>query len=238
MLTAENKSIVNGDITLDSAADVSLSGSTVNGDIAFAESADGAVLKLIESSVAGNVTLSGESNSLRVENSSIEGTLAATAGTITFAGTENKFGNLQLTGDVNVDGDITVSGALNTEGGFNLAGSSNLSTTEGLFVNDGTATLAGTVKQGDVTLTGTGADSTLSGTIETNLTLDNAQLFSSGTDADGRHAPRGLRRRFDLHAGCGNGGRGHADERRLRDARGNGRFARRNERFGERLRRG
>ena len=180
-LTAENNSIVNGDIMLDGAADVSLSGSTVNGDIAFAESANGADLKLIKSSVAGNVTLSGESNSLRVENSSIEGTLAATAGTITFAGTENKFGDLQLTGDVNVDGDITVSGALNTEGGFNLAGSSNLSTTEGLFVNDGTATLAGTVMQGDVTLTGTDADSTLSGTIETDLTLDNAQLSSSGT---------------------------------------------------------
>ena len=180
-LTAENNSIVNGDIMLDGAANVSLSGSTVNGDIAFAESANGADLKLIKSSVAGNVTLSGESNSLRVENSSIEGTLAATAGTITFAGTENKFGDLQLTGDVNVDGDITVSGALNTEGGFNLAGSSNLSTTEGLFVNDGTATLAGTVMQGDVTLTGTDADSTLSGTIETDLTLDNAQLSSSGT---------------------------------------------------------
>ena len=180
-LTAENKSIVNGDITLDSAADVSLNNSTVNGSIAFAESADEAVLKLIESSVSGDVTLSGESNSLRVENSSIEGTLAATAGTITFAGTENKFGDLQLTGDVNVDGDITVSGALNTEGGFNLAGSSNLSTTEGLFVNGGTATLAGTVVAGDVTLTETGAESTLSGTIETNLTLDNAQLSSSGT---------------------------------------------------------
>ena len=180
-LTAENKSIVNGDITLDGVADVSLTGSTVNGSIAFAESADGAVLKLIESSVSGDVTLSGESNSLRVENSSIEGTLAATAGTITFAGTDNKFGDLQLTGDVNVAGDIAVNGALNTEGGFNLAGSSNLSTTEGLFVNGGTATLAGTVVAGDVTLTETGADSTLSGTIETNLTLDNAQLSSSGT---------------------------------------------------------
>ena len=179
-LTAKNKSIVNGDITLDSVADVSLTGSTVNGSIAFAESADGAVLKLIESSVSGDVTLSGESNSLRVENSSIEGTLAATAGTITFAGTDNKFGDLQLTGDVNVVGDITVNGALNAEGGFNLAGSSNLSTTEGLFVNGGTATLAGTVTQGDVTLTGTIEGSTLSGTIETNLTLDNAQLSSSG----------------------------------------------------------
>ena len=181
-LTAKNKSIVNGDITLDSVADVSLTGSTVNGSIAFAESADGAVLKLIESSVSGDVTLSGESNSLRVENSSIEGTLAATAGTITFAGTDNKFGDLQLTGDVNVAGDIAVNGALNTEGGFNLAGSSNLSTTDGLFVNGGTANLAGTVTQGgDVTLTGTDADSTLSGTIETNLKLDNAQLSSSGT---------------------------------------------------------
>ncbi len=115
-----------------------------------------------------------------MENSSIEGTLAATAGTITFAGTDNKFGDLQLTGDVNVVGDITVNGALNAEGGFNLAGSSNLSTTEGLFVNGGTATLAGTVTQGDVTLTGTIEGSTLSGTIETNLTLDNAQLSSSG----------------------------------------------------------
>ena len=180
-LTAENKSIVNGDITLDSVADVSLTGSTVNGSIAFAESADGAVLKLIESSVSGDVTLSGESNSLRVENSSIEGTLAATAGTITFAGTDNKFGDLQLTGDVNVAGDIAVNGALNTEGGFNLADSSSLSTTEGLFVNGGTANLAGTVTQGDVTLTGTDAESTLSGTIETDLTLDNAQLSSSGT---------------------------------------------------------
>ena len=180
-LTAENDSIVKGDITLDSAADVSLNNSTVNGSIAFAESADGAVLKLIESSVSGDVTLSGESNSLRVENSSIEGTLAATAGTITFAGTDNKFGDLQLTGDVNVDGDIAVNGALNTEGGFNLAGSSNLSTTEGLFVNGGIATLAGTVVKGDVTLTGTDAESTLSGTIAENLTLDNAQLSSSGT---------------------------------------------------------
>ena len=180
-LTAENNSIVNGDITLDSAAEVSLNNSTVSGSIAFAESADGAVLKLIESSVSGDVTLSGESNSLRVENSSIEGTLAATAGTITFAGTENKFGDLQLTGDVNVAGDIAVNGALNTEGGFNLAGSSNLSTTEGLFVNGGTANLAGEVVAGEVTLTETGADSTLSGTIETNLTLDNAQLSSSGT---------------------------------------------------------
>ena len=179
-LTAENNSIVNGDIMLDGAADVSLSGSTVNGDIAFAESANGADLKLIESTVAGNVTLSGESNSLRVENSSITGALTATAGTITFDG-ENSFGDLQLSGDVNVAGDITVNGALNAEGGFNLAGSSNLSTTEGLFVNGGTATLAGTVTQGDVTLTGTIEGSTLSGTIETNLTLDNAQLSSSGT---------------------------------------------------------
>ena len=179
-LTAENNSIVNGDIMLDGAANVSLSGSTVNGDIAFAESANGADLKLIESTVAGNVTLSGESNSLRVENSSITGALTATAGTITFDG-ENSFGDLRLSGDVHVAGDITVNGALNAEGGFNLAGSSNLSTTEGLFVNDGTATLAGTVTQGDVTLTGTDANSTLSGTIETNLTLDNAQLSSSGT---------------------------------------------------------
>ena len=179
-LTAENNSIVNGDIMLDGDADVSLSGSTVNGDIAFAESANGADLKLIESTVAGNVTLSGESNSLRVENSSITGALTATAGTITFDGT-NSFGDLQLSGDVNVAGDITVDGALNAEGGFNLAGSSKLSTTEGLFVNGGTATLAGTVTQGDVTLTGTIEGSTLSGTIETNLTLDNAQLSSSGT---------------------------------------------------------
>ena len=178
-LTAENKSIVNGDITLDSVADVSLTGSTVNGSIAFAESADGAVLKLIESSVSGNVTLSGESNSLRVENSSITGALTATAGTITFGG-ENSFGDLRLSGDVNVAGDIKVDGALNAEGGFNLAGSSELSTMEGLFVNGGTANLAGTVTQGDVTLTGTDEGSTLSGTIETNLTLDNAQLSSSG----------------------------------------------------------
>ena len=179
-LTAENNSIVNGDIMLDGAANVSLSGSTVNGDIAFAESANGADLKLIESTVDGNVTLSGESNSLRVENSSITGALTATAGTITFDG-ENSFGGLQLSGDVNVAGDITVNGALNAEGGFNLAGSSNLSTTGGLFVNGGTANLAGTVTQGDVTLTGTIEGSTLSGTIETNLTLDNAQLSSSGT---------------------------------------------------------
>ena len=237
-LTAENNSIVNGDIMLDGAADVSLSGSTVNGDIAFAESANGADLKLIESTVDGNVTLSGESNSLRVENSSITGALTATAGTITFDG-ENSFGDLQLSGDVNVAGDITVNGALNAEGGFNLAGSSNLSTTEGLFVNGGTANLAGTVTQGDVTLTGTIEGSTLSGTIETNLTLDNAQLSSSGTVVGSTTlANGGLRRRFDLHAGSGNGGRGHADERRFRDARGNGRFARRDERHGERLRHG
>ena len=179
-LTAENNSIVNGDIMLDGAADVSLSGSTVNGDIAFAESANGADLKLIESTVAGNVTLSGESNSLRVENSSITGALTATAGTITFDG-ENSFGDLQLSGDVNVAGDITVNGALNAEGGFNLAGSSSLSTTEGLFVNGGTANLAGEVVAGDVTLTGTDEGSTLSGAIETNLTLTNATAEVSGT---------------------------------------------------------
>ena len=165
---------------LDGAANVSLSGSTVNGDIAFADGADGADLKLTESTVDGNVTLSGESNSLRVENSSITGALTATAGTITFAGENNSFGDLQLSGDVKVDGDITVNGALNAEGGFNLAGSSNLSTTGGLFVNGGTANLAGEVVAGDVTLTGTIEGSKLSGTIETNLTLDAAQLSSSG----------------------------------------------------------
>ena len=179
-LTAENNSIVNGDIMLDGAADVSLSGSTVNGDIAFAESANGADLKLIESTVDGNVTLSGGSNSLRVENSSITGALTATAGSITFDGT-NSFGDLQLSGDVNVVGDITVDGALNAEGGFNLAGSSNLSTTEGLFINGGTANLAGEVVAGDVTLTGTDEGSTLSGTIATNLTLTNATAEVSGT---------------------------------------------------------
>ena len=246
-LTAENNSIVNGDIMLDGAADVSLSGSTVNGDIAFAESANGADLKLIESTVAGNVTLSGESNSLRVENSSITGALTATAGTITFDG-ENSFGDLQLSGDVNVAGDITVNGALNAEGGFNLAGSSNLSTTEGLFVNGGTANLAGTVTQGDVTLTGTIEGSTLSGMIETNLTLDNAQLSSSGTVEGDTTLANGSTltqtagslgavsvddSTFTQEAGTAgavtltNGASATlagtvADERRFRDARGNG----------------
>ena len=269
-------SLTAGTLTIADGADVTLTNSKLNGDIEFADGAD-AELSLTESTVAGNVTLSGADNTLFVTDSAIEGTLAAEAGKIHFGG-ENSFGGLDLTGDVDVFGTIAVKGKLEVDGGFNLADSSSLSTTEGLFVNGGTANLAGEVVAGDVTLTGTDEGSTLSGAIKTNLTLDNAQLSSSGTvdgittlangstltqtggtlhavsvddstftqdagerldaDADGRHAPRGLRRRFDLHAERGRCGRGHADERRFRDARGNGRFARRDERFGERLRRG
>ena len=172
-------SLTAGTLTIADGADVTLTNSKLNGDITFADDAD-AGLSLTDSTVAGNVTLNGADNTLRVENSSITGTLAAEAGSITFDGT-NSFGDLQLTSDVDVGGVLDVDGALVVEGGFELKKASELSTTEGLFVNGGTATLAGTVKQGDVTLTGTGADSTLSGTIETNLTLDNAKLSSSGT---------------------------------------------------------
>lgn len=173
------ESTVNGDIMLDGAANVSLSGSTVNGDIAFAADAN-AELSLTESTVAGNVTLSGEDNKLKVTDSSITGALTATAGSITFDGT-NSFGDLRLTSDVNVGGVLDVDGALAVEGGFELKKASELSTTEGLFVNGGTANLAGEVVAGDVTLTETDAESTLSGTIAENLMLDNAQLSSSGT---------------------------------------------------------
>ena len=172
-------SLTAGTLTIADGAKVALTNSKLNGDIAFADGAD-AELSLTESTVAGNVTLSGENNTLYVTDSAIEGTLAAEAGEIHFDG-ENSFGGLDLTGDVGVFGMIAVKGKLEVDGGFNLAGSSSLSTTEGLFVNGGTANLAGKVVAGDVTLTGTDADSTLSGTIETNLTLDNAQLSSSGT---------------------------------------------------------
>ena len=171
-------SLTAGTLTIADGADVTLTNSKLNGDIEFAAGAD-AELSLTESTVAGNVTLNGADNTLFVTDSAIEGTLAAEAGEIHFGG-ENSFGGLDLTGDVDVFGTIAVKGKLEVDGGFNLADSSSLSTTEGLFVNGGTANLAGTVTQGDVTLTGTDEGSTLSGTIETNLTLDNAQLSSSG----------------------------------------------------------
>ena len=171
-------SLTAGTLTIADGADVTLTNSKLNGDIEFAAGAD-AELSLTESTVAGNVTLNGADNTLFVTDSAIEGTLAAEAGEIHFGG-ENSFGGLDLTGDVDVFGTIAVKGKLEVDGGFNLNESSNLSTTEGLFVNGGTANLAGTVTQGDVTLTGTDEGSTLSGTIETNLTLDNAQLSSSG----------------------------------------------------------
>ena len=171
-------SLTAGTLTIADGAKVALTNSKLNGDIAFADGAD-AELSLTESTVAGNVTLSGENNTLYVTDSAIEGTLAAEAGEIHFGG-ENSFGGLDLTGDVDVFGTIAVKGKLEVDGGFNLNESSSLSTTEGLFVNGGTATLAGTVVAGDVTLTGTDEGSTLSGTIAENLTLDNAQLSSSG----------------------------------------------------------
>ena len=172
-------SLTAGTLTIADGANVALTNSTVDGDITFADGAD-AELSLTESTVAGNVTLDGEYNTLKVTDSSITGTLEATAGSITFDG-ENSFGDLRLDSDVNIGGVVAVDGKLEVEGGFELGKASKLSTEEGLFVNDGTATLAGTVTQGDVTLTGTDENSTLSGTIETNLKLDAAQL----TQTDG-----------------------------------------------------
>ena len=99
-------SLTAGTLTIANGADVTLTNSKLNGDIAFADGAD-AELSLTESTVAGNVTLNGADNTLFVTDSAIEGTLAAEAGEIHFGG-ENSFGDLQLSGDVNVAGDIAV----------------------------------------------------------------------------------------------------------------------------------
>ncbi len=183
---------VSGSLTIDGAADVALGAatvfgdgelvvrdSTVSGDFGFDADADGAKISIDDSTVNGNVTLSGEGNELGLKNATINGDLVAGEGTVTIAG-ENSAETISLS-DAKIvqEAGSTLTATSILVKDYELAAGATVES--GVTVKGGSAAIAGTVN-GNLRLNDSAADSTLSGTVTGALKLENGSVLStSGT---------------------------------------------------------
>ncbi|MGF0068356.1 hypothetical protein [Candidatus Spyradosoma sp. SGI.093] len=185
---------VSGSLTIDGAADVALGAatvfgdgelivrdSTVSGDFGFDADADGAKISIDDSTVNGNVTLSGEGNELGLKNATINGDLVAGEGTVTIAG-ENSAETISLS-DAKIvqEAGSTLTATSILVKDYELAAGATVES--GVTVKGGSAAIAGTVN-GNLTLNdvAAGTNSTLSGTVTGALKLENGSVLStSGT---------------------------------------------------------